>query len=65
MEELLRLLVAQAELSLDEILVSTGRKRLGRGSLLDVQRSFNPYALSCGSGWWFTARILVGGNAGD
>lgn len=59
MEELLRLLVAQAELSFDDILKSTGRKRPGRAGLLDVHRQFRPPALSCGSGWWFTARVMM------
>jgi hypothetical protein len=57
-EELLRLLVARAELNFDEILGSTGRKRSGRSALLEVHHSFQPYALSCGSGWWFTARVV-------
>lgn len=60
MEELLRLLVAKAELSFDEIFASTGRKRGGRSALLEVHRSFKPFALTCGSGWWFTARVVSG-----
>jgi hypothetical protein len=57
-EELLRLLVARAELSFDEILASTGRRRAGRASLLDIQRSFRPFALHGGSGWSFVARVV-------
>jgi hypothetical protein len=57
MEELLRLLVAKAELSFDEICASTGRKRKSRAALLDVHRQMNPYALMCGSGLHFTARL--------
>ncbi len=57
MEELLKLLVAQAELTLDEICASTGRKRKGRAELLSVQRQYMPFTLSCGSGRWFTARV--------
>lgn len=59
MEELLRLLVARAELTFDDILKSTGRKRPGRVALLDVHHQFQPPAFSCGSGWWFTARVVV------
>jgi hypothetical protein len=59
MIELLRLLVAKEELSLAEIVASTGRKRPRRAALLDVHRQFEPYALSCGSQRWFTARVTV------
>jgi hypothetical protein len=59
MEELLRLLVARAELSFDEICASTGRKRKYRAALLDVRRQIKPFSLMCGSGKWFTARVVI------
>lgn len=57
-EDLLRLLVARAELSFNEILASTGRRRRSRGALLDIHRSFQPFSLQCGSGWSFIARVV-------
>jgi len=59
MEELLRLLVARAELSFDEICSATGRKRKSRSGHLDVQRQMKPFALTCGAATWFTARVVT------
>lgn len=64
MEDLLRLLVARAELTFDEILASTGRRRSSRAALLNVHHQMQPYGLSCGCGRWFTARVeSVDGSA--
>jgi hypothetical protein len=57
MGELLRLLVARAELSFDEICASTGRRRKSRAGLLEVHRQTKPFALMCGSNFFFTARV--------
>jgi hypothetical protein len=56
-EDLLRLLIAKAELSFDEIVASTGRKRRSRAALLDIHRQMKPFVLMGGSGWSFTARV--------
>jgi hypothetical protein len=58
MSALLQAMAAKSSLNYSEIALALCRTNL-RSSHLEVQRHYPPFALSCGPGMEWTARILV------